>query len=163
MASCGSSVGPGGSPVGQLRGNLGRIAARTNRRIYIRDDLERGAANSTGICWYAAALEHEAHVWSIGTRHFGLHVARVLRGHRVPGLRELGVVGLAGLGIVRARGVDHLCRKHSRNFRASAEPRLQTALGCRPAGKDWLELMPVPHSFPRVMQRSKVDFGIFET
>lgn len=120
MASRGRGVGSGSSPVGQLRGNLGRIASRTNRGIYIRDDLERGAANSAGICWYAAALEHKAHVWRIGTRHFGLHVARVLRGHRVPGLRELGVVGLAGLGIVRARGADHLCRKHSRDFHASA-------------------------------------------
>ena len=163
MASRGRGVGSGGSPVGQLRGNLGRIASCTNRRIYIRDDLERGAAHPASLCRHETLVEHETHVWRIGTRHFGLHVAGVLRGHRVPGLRELGVVGLAGLGVVRARGANNLCHKYSRNFHVSAEPRLQTALGCRPAGRDWLELMPVPHSFPCVTQRSKVDFGIFET
>ena len=102
------------------RRNLGRIASCINSWIHIRHDLERRATHSTCICWHEAAVEHKAHVCRIGIRHFGLHVARVLRGRRLPGLRELGVVGLARLGIVRARGADHLCRKHSRNFHASA-------------------------------------------
>jgi len=101
------------------RGNLGRIASCTNRRIYIRDDLERGAAHPASLCRHETLVEHETHVWRIGTLTLGCTLRVSCEGHRVTReLRELGVVGLAWVSafVRSSRVLTTMPINNSRNF-----------------------------------------------
>ncbi len=120
-------------------GIWGRVAACLDSRIHRRDDLERRAADPACICRDATSLEHETHVCGFEPGHRWLLVAGFLRGHRLSGLRGVGLVDLAYFRAVRTCRADNLCDQHPRNLHPRTEPRAEAGGGRPDAGEDVLD------------------------